>query len=207
MAATAYTQLSYPIADFTNGSFSGEVNDDILKQELITAGLPATSVSSSGTVTNMFFDGYLSPTDISTADTVVSNHTGSVFSPILIKETDLAEESDDTGNEITKLTLDTGPQQAGTYLIGWRMEMAITSTSTTTACRAHLNVQKNGGSVNEQAQDNWGETVWSGFSGSLAVDVEDGDQFEFSLTYERIGDSGNAARAQRARMTWVKINS
>lgn len=208
MSATIYAQLSYPLSDFTTSG--GVVNAVVLKQELGDAELSVTvqSVSASDTVANLFFTGDPSDADVAAIDAVVAAHAGTGFSPTLQKEVLLAEDSDDSGDEKVRLTLDTGVQPAGTYLISWRMELAVTEATGSHACRGHLNVRKNGtGGFTEQAQNNWGEAVWSGFTGALALELVDGDRYEFQLSYERIGAVGNAARVQRARMTWVRLEA
>jgi hypothetical protein len=42
-------------------------------------------------------------------------------------------------------------------------------------------------------------------SGSYVGTFVDGDELDLELTYQRVGTSGNAARAQRARITVTRI--
>lgn len=206
MAATIYTQLTIPLTDFT--SLGGNsVNANILKQEFEDAGLTVTvqGVSVSASVVNAQFAGDPTSGDLSAIDAVIAAHTGGDFAATLQRAISEAADSDDTGDEIEKVSLDTGALPAGIYLLGWYLELATTTTTGTSGARGRLQVTKNGGTQTERAQSNAENDQWDPMSGSLSEEVVDGDSYEFALTFERIGVSGNAARAQRGRLTWTRI--
>lgn len=205
MSAIIYAQLSYPLSDFV--ASSGVVNEPVFKQELDDAGLSVTvqSVSVSDTVCNVFFSGDLLAADITAVDAVVAAHEGEPFGSLLQSELSESLETDDSGDVVVKAARETGPMPAGTFLISWYLEIATTSNTGTSGARGLLYVTKNGGSQIERGISHNSENQFRAFSGSLATSVLDGENYKFELGYQRIGVAGNAARAQRARLTWTRL--
>ena len=195
---------TYPLSAFTVSG--GKVNGLTLKRAMSEAGLSVvcTGIGPFDTGCSVETDGDPTAGDLTLMSGVVAAHTGEWFAPAYKLEVSEGEEDDDTGDEIVKVTLTTGLMQAGVYQIGWYMELAQTTQSTTSGARGRLMVKKNGGSAVERSQQNVDINQWQIMSGSLSIDAEDGDEYTFELTYERIGASGNAARARFARITWAR---
>jgi hypothetical protein len=203
MAVTIVTTLTYPRSDTPND----RVNKDILNQELSEASLSVSvlGISISGTDIRIDLSGNASVDDETAINSVIAAHQGSDFSTTTQSSFSEAASSDDTNGIIEKTALSTGLLPAGTYLMSWYMELATTTTTGTTGARGFLNVSKNGAAAVERAQSNNDLNQWVPMSGSLPVTVVDGDSYSMSLSFQRIGIVGNAARAQRARLTLSKI--
>jgi hypothetical protein len=206
MPASAVTNLTYPLLDFV--ASGGIVNPQILQQELSAAGLTVLQVSTSSVDCTVSLSGDASASDIATADGVVAAHTGSSFAPdsALKKISVAAESADDTGVEVSKCSLSVGPLPEGTYLCTYSMEVSLTSEGgTATVVKALLKLTHNGGSANEVGEHNSSHPGWSKFSEAYMFDVVAGDTYSFELVFQRVGTAGNAARARRARITWMKV--
>lgn len=205
MSATASTNLIYPLTDFV--ASAGTINTLVLKQELINAGLSVTvgGVSPNSTTCTIVLLGTPTATDITKINAVVAAHTGTAFSPTLKTVYAEAVQSDDSGNEVVLATLTTGVMPAGVYLSSWYVELATASYSTTTGSCGRVKYNLSGSGDVEGAITTVGSPAFTSFSGALAVVMKDGDTYVNKLTLQRVGTSGNAAKAQRARMTWVKI--
>lgn len=198
------TTLTYS----TSATATGTANANVLKQELEDASLsvPVNDVVVQGTTITITLSGNASDADETAVDAVIAAHDGAGFDAVPKTTFSEAEVSDDTGSEVEKVGLSVGPMEAGTYLLGWYMEMATTTNTGTSGAQGHMYVTKNGGSAIERGQHSVGENQWdSGMSGSVPFTVVDGESYSFSLTFERIGVAGNAARARRGRLTLVRI--
>jgi hypothetical protein len=86
------------------------------------------------------------------------------------------------------------------------MELAATSFTGLSACRGFLYVRKNGGSRAERGQKTVKDTNPDPMSGNVDQTVADGDRFVLELAYQRVGDAGNAARVQRARLCCTRLD-
>ena len=207
----AEATLTYQLTDFTTSG--GVVNSQILLKELKTANLEATVNGVAPQTTQCIIildtiDGYVSVDDENVVDGYVAAHAGASFSSTLQKEILEVEDGDDSGDEVTRLTLSTGPMPKGTYLASFGMEIATTTAGGgVTAARGILYVRKNNSAWIEKAQHNNGEAQWQKFSEMFATDVEDGDSFEIQLRYRRLGTSGNAARVRFARLVWLRVGN
>lgn len=198
------TKFTYPKSQ----TVTGNVNNDILRQELEDAGLsvPLNTVYQEGTDVIILLDGNATAADETAASGVVSAHTGEAFAQPPLTAFSEPEVSDDTGSEVEKVSLSTGPLQKGTYIVGWGLELATTTTTGTTVARGSLYVDKNAAGEVERSQHNVDIELWdSGMSGSLAFLAVAGDSYVFSLRFRRVGAASNAARAQRGRITLTKI--
>jgi len=204
MSATANTTLTYPLTDFTTSS--GVVNKAVLQQEMVDAGLSATHVATTDTECIITFSVLLDQADVLNADSVVAAHAGTGFGSTIQREIDESEDSDDTGAEVVKVTLNTGVMPAGNYSLDWYMELALTTSTGGSGSRGYLYVTKNGGTRTERARMVSGDNQWRNMSGGIPQVVNDGDQYVFELAFERIGSSGNAARARRARIGWSRLD-
>ena len=203
MAATVVTTLTFPKSDTVNN----KVNSSILKQELDDARLSilVESVSLVGTSVKIGLTGTATTDDETKITAVISAHAGEDFASVPQVAADEALVSDDTGTVIQKLQLSTGALPAGTYLISWYMEIAITSETTGSYACGTLTVQTNSGVGVERAQHNNTEVAWKAMSGAISVTAVAGDDYVVALHYARTGLTGNAARAQRARINVVRI--
>jgi len=196
---------TYLLSAFTTSS--GQVNSALLKRELNEAGLSVLATRIACRETDCLVETDTDPTvgDETIMDGVVTAHTGEGWAPTFQHEELEAEASDDTGDEIVRETLSTGIMPEGTYLITFGMELQTTNPGAgVTAARGYFRVSKNGSGLVEKGQHNNGDDQWKKFSESYSVDVVDGDQFTFQLSYVRVGTSGNAARARFARITWAR---
>jgi hypothetical protein len=197
------TTLTYP----TSATSTGTANANVLKQELEDASLSVSvgDVVVQGTTITITLSGNASGADETAIDAVVAAHDGAGFIAVPQTVTSEAEASDDTGNEVEKANLQVGPLEAGTYMLQWYMELATTSSTGTTGAQGHLYVDKNGGGAVERGQDNAPDNQWRAMGGGFPFTAVAGDSYEFSLTFERIGVSGNAARARRGRIGVTRI--
>lgn len=193
--------VSYPRADFV--ASAGAVNARTFLAELKAAALPALSVAVNVTDAIVAYSAVLDPSQESTAASVVTTHSGTAFASTIQRVVAEPAASDDSGSEVVRLTLDTGPLPAGDYVLSWYLELATTTTTGTTEARGLLYATKNAGARTERGQANRERASWFPMSGSMPAVIVDGDRYVFELAYQRIGDSGNAARVQRARLSWV----
>lgn len=208
MAATIVSSFTYPLTDFT--SLGGNsVNPNILKQEIeddATITLTVSSVTKVGSTVKIDLEGNATAAMKTALDSVVAAHEGGNFAVFPQKVSDEDAESDDTGSEVQKASLSTGLMPAGDYRIGWYMEVETTSESSgATQAQGHFNVSKNGGSSSERGQTNAEHPRWVSMGGTYEGTFVDGDELDLELTYQRVGTSGNAARAQRARITVTRV--
>jgi len=204
MAGSTIVVRSYPVSD----TATGLCNPPVLRQQILDDGTVTTnpsSVTQSGTTIRIEFPQLISPAEEAQLDALVAAHQGEAFSTLPQKAFSEVEVSDDTGNEIQKVAIDTGPLPSGTYLVGWYQELAVTTTTGSTGSRGRFNVTKNGGPKIERAQQNADTDQWTPMSGSLSLEVEDGETYNFQITFERIGTNLNAARAQRGRITLARL--
>jgi hypothetical protein len=197
------TTLTYP----TSATSTGTANANVLKQELEDASLSVSvgDVVVQGTTITITLSGNASDADETAVDAVVAAHDGTGFTAVPQTVTSEGEASDDTGSEVEKANLQVGPLEAGTYNLQWYMELATTTTTGTSGAQGHLYVDKNGGGAVERGQDNAPDNQWRAMGGGFPFTAVAGDSYEFSLTFERIGVSGNAARARRGRIGVTRI--
>ena len=204
MAVTTVTNLSYPITDTLND----DVNSPILKQELEdeTLSVSVGNVELIGTTILIELLGDASSSDITAVTGVVEAHAGDDFVEVPLTEIAVSETSDDSGSEITKVTMTTGALPAGSYTIIWHMEHKVNTNTGNTASRATLYYSKNGDTPSQFLQNNVILDQWVEFGSSYPIDVNDGDSWLFTLRHQRIGTSGNASHCRRGRIALVRAS-
>jgi len=203
MANQITTRLVYAVSDTNNGV----LNDSVLTQQINESAV-STSVSKitlPGTSFIVEMGDLLEASEVAIIDGLVAAHVGADFDVLPISEQSNNETSDDTGDEVVKVSLFTGILAEGSYNISWHMEHATTIITGTTGSRAALYARKNSRDFIEYSQDANGENQFKLFSSSVILSANPGDSYEFELRHERIGASGNASRAQRARLHFNQI--
>lgn len=196
--------LAYSRAAFTTSG--GIVNARSLFVELLNAGLPALGATPDPTQVLVQYSAVLDGAQEADAAAVVAAHDGLAFAPAIQRNTLEAQASDDSGNEVVRLFLDTGPLPAGDYVLSWYLEAATTADTGDSSVQAMLYASKNGSARVERGQANYTGDQWGPpFSGTVPATVQDGDRYRFELCFRRLGLAGNAARVQRARLGWVRL--
>jgi hypothetical protein len=202
------TVRTYAESEFTSattvnvGIFQQELEDDASVTEKPSAVYKAgTSVIVEWSVDNV------SSGTFSAVDAAVAAHVGGAYASIPITEISEGESSDNSGDEQTKLTLDTGLLPAGNYLLGWYCELKTAGEVAATAAQVRLYADKNGGGEVERGLCTWQHSQYHDFGGSFPFVAKDGDRYELRLAYERLGASSNEVSIQRARMYCVQLNS
>lgn len=201
MASKTYYMSDFPNNKMNTAILTAEVEDSTISLTLESINLEEGEPHQ----VTFEFTGTFGAGDESALDAVVAAHQGDDFTTMPAKVTVEAESSDDSGSETVKASLPGVLPSPGTYLLMWYMEIGVTTTTGSTGVRGKLNVTKNGGSAIERAISHGGESQYSDMSGTFPFTAEAGDTYDFELTYERIGTSGNAAKAQRARIAVVRI--
>lgn len=203
MTASITSTFLYPDSDFT--SLGGNpINPAILKQEIVdsSVSIPVASVVGIGTNVRIDLTGNATAADKTELDSVVANHAGGDFAVFPQNEADETETNEgDTGVETTKVSLNTGLMPAGTYLVTWFMEVKLNSDGGSSAgvvARLKVGGTQRGQTSTEKAQ-------YVCFSGTKRLTVEDGQQFNIALTYQRLG-AGYTAYAQNASIDITRIN-
>lgn len=152
-----------------------------------------------------YFDGDPTSGDETLFDGAIAAHDSSDFTAPPFLDVSESESSDDSGVPIVKVHLDDIMPMPGDYTLYWYMEIMTTTTTGSSGARGILNVTKNGSKV-ERARHHNSENQERNMSGAFPFTVTAGEVYSFELTFERIGASGNAARAQRARLAVKKDN-
>lgn len=197
---------TYDMTDFPNDKINSAILTAEVEASSISIPLESISVEEGEPDQVTFnFTGSFGGGDEAALDAVVAAHQGDDFTTFPAKVTVEAESSDDSGSEIVKASLTGILPSPGTYILMWYMEIGVTTTTGSTGVRGKLNVTKNSGSKIERAISHGGESQYKDMSGTFPFIAEAGDTYDFELTYERIGTSGNAAKAQRARIAVVRI--
>jgi hypothetical protein len=200
MASTT-TRRDYNLSEFTSSSdpnvgiFTQELQDDTNVVE------KPTNVYRSGTTITVEWVGVtVSQGTVDAVDADVAAHVGGGYASPPITEILEAETSDDSGDEQTRLELDSGLLPAGNYLLGWYSEVKLNAVVTNTAVAVRLYVNKNGNGEVERGLCTWPYPQYHDFAGSFPFVAADGDRYELRLAWERLGASSNPAFIQRARL-------
>lgn len=179
------------------------MNLDILDQEI--KGDPGVStepasVTFSGTNIVVLFGSLITSAEQAALDAVIAAHQGSAFSEPPLSTFAEAEVSDDSGTEQVLASIPSGPLRAGTYLISWYLEVAATTTSSSSGSQGRFKLDGT-----ERGTTTNGNSQWTSMGGSVPLTVVDGQALDLQLSYERVGNAGNAARARRARLTIAQL--
>jgi len=200
MASTT-TRRDYATSEFTSAT---EVNVGIFAQELqddaSVVEKPTNVYKSGTTVTVEWVAVTVSQGTIDAVDADVAAHVGGGYATPPVTENLEAETSDDSGDEQTRLELDSGLLPAGNYLLGWYSEVKLDAEVANSAVAVRLYVTKNGGTEQERGTCVWPYSQYHDFAGSFPFVAADGDRYELRLAWERLGASSNPAFIQRARL-------
>jgi hypothetical protein len=206
--ANTKTSRTYAQSEFTSAT---TVNVTVFAQELAddsSVVQKPSNVYKSGTSVIVDWDGVtVTQATIDAVDADVAAHTGGSFASLPVTEVSESESSDDSGDEQTKLTLDTGLLPAGKYLLGWYCEIKTTSDLANSGVVARLYADVNGGGETERGTKTWNLPAYNDFSGSFPIEVDAGEQYELRLAYERLGASSNEVFIRRARMYAVRTEA
>lgn len=206
MSATISTIFRYPVFDTANHGF----NYTIFMAQLAAKNL-SIPINYVDRVENddirIVLIGLATSEDKTKIDAAIATHSGVDFVALPVSVAALAETNDnDSGIEQEKLALQVGPLENKEYLFSWSMEGAVTTNvyPPVTGCRMRLYSSKNGNPFIEQSVSNTASNQWLSWGACIPIAASAGDTFSFKLTYQRIGSSGNAARAQRARLIFFE---
>ena len=210
MTGTTQTIRSYQLSDFPNNECNAAILNQQIKNDATVTTDPA-SVNRSGSTVAIAFNSLITAAEEAQLDVLVAAHQGNAFQQLPIAQYSEAQSSDDTGDEVTKLSVLTDPLPAGVYFVSWSQELAVTADNAgATKCVGRLMVTKNGGTAVERASESGQgagpDDDWEGMGASLALTIYDGETYQFDLTFQRVGTSGNAALARRSRITLAKLS-
>jgi len=204
------TQRLYALTEFV-ASTPANVNAAIFKQELFddvdVVEKPLTVARTGSNVQVAWSGTTVTQATLDAVDDAVADHVGGSFQATPQTAVMEAETSDDTGDEVTRLTLDTGLLTDGMYDVAWYCEIKTDDEVASSAAQARLYVDKNGGGEVERGTHTWQFPQYSSFSGSFPVTVSDGDEYSLRIAFERLGAASNPAFIQRARLAVTKLNS
>jgi hypothetical protein len=204
------TQRLYALTEFTS-STPANVNAAIFKQELFDdAGVVEKPLTVARTGSNVLVEWSgvtVAQATLDAVDAAVAAHVGGQFQATPQTAFAEAEDSDDTGDEKTRLTLSTGLLTDGTYEVYWYCEVKVDAEVANSAVEARLFVDKNGGGEVERGSQAWPFPQYGVFSGSFPVVVADGDDYDLRIAYERLGPTSNPAFIRRARLAVTKLNN
>jgi hypothetical protein len=203
------TSRTYALTEFTS-STPETVNVGIFAQELEDDGYVVekpSSVYRSGTsVVVEWASTVVSQDTFDAVDAAVAAHVGGAYANIPITEISEGESSTDATTYQSKVTLDSGLLPAGQYLLGWYCEIKTQGTVSNTAVQAVLEVAKNGGAPVERGENTWPYPQYNDFSGSFPFTATDGESYEMTLLYKRLGASSNPAYIKRARLYILRVS-
>lgn len=199
---------TYSITDFLNDLVNISVFTEQIEAEGLTVGLTHINSEEVDSVLQVtpFFDGDLQAADITALDSLVAAHTGADFTPGPfedIDEKEAAPGTDDSGDEVMTVHIDSIMPEPGRYQLWAYQELATTTTDGNTIAKGRLHVTKNG-TKKERGEGHNDQHLFQGMFVGFPFTVKAGDVYSFELTYERQGPSGNAARYQRARIAVEK---
>lgn len=206
MAQSTQTSRIYSFSDFTSVASNDDINTGILNQTLQSDGYvieKPTSVFRSGTSVTIQWTEIVSAETFTAVDDVVAAHIGGSYSEIPITETSEEESSDDTGYEITKISLSTGLLPAGNYLAIWYCEAKTENANG--LVKSSLYTVKN-----EEAEVENGASISSSleyvpFSGSFPIIADDGDTYTIRIAYSKADEIINTVYIKRARLFLVRM--
>jgi hypothetical protein len=202
--STSKTTVTYGLSEFTSAT---TVNATIFAQELQDDGYVAEkpdSVYRSGSSVVLEWSVFVTQATLDAVDNAVTAHVGGDFASVPITAISEGQSTDNSGDEITKLTLNSGLLPAGQYLLGWYCESKTDAEVSNSGVATRLYVAKNGGSEVERGENTWPYPQYNDFSGSFPFTVEDGETYTLRLAYERVGAS-NPVTIQRARLYIVRV--
>lgn len=202
------TQRLYALTEFV-ASTPADVNAAIFKEELFEDGdvveKPLTVVRAGSNVQVNWSGTTVTQATLDAVDAAVAAHVGGQFASVPQTAFAEGETSDDSGDEVTRLTLSTGLLTDGTYLFAWYCEIKTDAEVANTAANAKLYVDKNGGGEVERGEKTWQFPAYNQFSGSFPLAVADGDSYDLRLAFDRLGPSSNPVYIQRARLAVTKL--
>lgn len=199
---TTTTTLEYESSQFV--AANGQPNAEILKAEIETAGHAPTSVAKVTDSVVITFAGVIAAAVVTAVDALVAAHLGAAFNNSSQTSIQEATVNDDTGGEVVRNTITSGPLPKGTYLVGWYTEVALTNAGAGSGVTARLNVGLNGGALAERGQFVNDTNSFRHFSGSSAINVQAGGSLALQVTYQRTG-APNPARIRRSRLYLLKM--
>lgn len=204
---TTSTQRQYTLSEFVAAV---SVNELIFLQELmedVAVVEKPTGISRAGDrVTVSWSSVTVSQATFDAVDADVAAHVGGNFSSLPLTAVSEGVDTDDSGAEVDKVTLDSQLLRAGTYLLGWYAEIKTNAEVALTAAVARLYVTKNGGAEQERGSKTWQFPAYNQFSGSFPFTAVDGDRYELRLAYERLGGSSNPVSIQRGRLAITQLS-
>jgi len=201
--ASTETTLTIPQSAFVSTTPPGAPNLAIFTQEVADESLSEypTSIYLSGSDVMVVWDDLPLAADRTAVLAVAAAHEGGDFAESVQKEIEEAEDDDDTGDPVVRLTLDTGLLPAADYLLAWYAEGKVDSVVAATGMRIRLYITKNGGSRTARGEFNSASNGYNPFSGTVVLSgVEAGETYKFELEYEKLGPTSNPAYIQRCRV-------
>ena len=188
------TSLTYPFASFKNNS----CNTEILNRELSDAGITGANIVLSGTNAIISFISLLTLQQISTCDTVIANHNGSVFQPSMqgffIPDDGSVDDGYTTSSEWTNcLVFDTGALPQSWYQIMWSAETSV-DTGHTIEYRVLINGVTSIMSPVEVSYDSWDRSTWGNVSGGMWIYRRAGENASVQFQYKISGGKGYIRR-------------
>jgi len=205
--AVTRTQRTYQFSEFTSATV---INVTIFWQELMddssVVEKPGSVAKSGTTVVVEWTDVTVSQGTIDAVDADVAAHVGGAYAEPPLKNTDESESYDDSGDEQTKVSLDSGLLPEGQYLFGWYAEIKTDGEVPNTGAVARLYVDANGGGEEERGFTSCELPQYISFGGSFPKTVDAGEQYSLRLAYEKLGAQSNPAYMRRARLSIVKTD-
>lgn len=195
MAATKYTRSitgDFPNDKVTPCCFKNEIDGSAITPTLI-------SIHTKGDNCDCWFDDALSGGDEAIFDGLVAAHQAPDLKDATQTETSGSESTTEETDYQTKLTLNSDPLIAGTYLISWNLEVRVSDEGLGCGVRTQVECD----SV-ERSEDNWDKEYWHHNNGSAILDFADGDTPVVKVNYKVLGGGGDTVRIRRARVTLMR---
>lgn len=155
-------------------------------------------IHTAGDDCDCWFETALSSGDETTFDGLVAAHQAPDLKDATQTVTSGAEDTTTETDYQNKVTLNSDPLIAGTYLISWNFEVRLTDGGLGCGLRTQVECDSA-----ERSEDNWEKEFWHHNNGSAIVDFEDGDTPVIEINYKVVG-SGDTARIRRARLSLMR---
>ena len=209
MASGIETEYTYPKSDFVAASF---INVFILKQEIEDAGISSTviSVVEIGTDIKIRLEGNAPSSEDSILDAVVAAHTGGTFAPDFQRsEQNPQQDTAADNNEVTMVTLNSGPLRAGQYIVEWYGEHKLSNNTPGGATKLYAYIGRDGSALSIRGADSkpahydWGQVFGKLYFGN----IKDGETLDVELRLQRQGGSltTEVANGQRMRIFLMRV--
>lgn len=197
---------SYDVATETQ---NGDVNPDVLAEQLLDAGLVsggnfegievvggdyATGNVITGGTLFVTWQSTLSGPDETAQDGVVAAHAGPSFSSDIQSVENNTVSSTGVDSPQIKLQLDAVELAAGEHSIRSYCEVRLQNAIVGSGVRAAIAVDGT-----EHAEDNWDAVEWHAFSAEIPLTFEAGATPSLTVTFERTG-AANTVEIRRARL-------